>query len=123
MGHEAWLMGVGDFAYDPDDSVRAWARAAPRKAYRSPKTYLADVQGDKARVERITVDDLDVLLLRNDPAADLGTAAVGAERGLHLRPARRQPRRHRPQRSRAASPTRSTRCTSSTSPRRCGRAR
>lgn len=73
MGHEAWLMGVGDLASDPDDTLRAWARKAPRKAYRSPKTYLAEVQGDKARVERIGVDDLDVLLLRNDPAADLGT--------------------------------------------------
>lgn len=72
MGHEAWLISVGDFASDPDDCVRAWARAAPRKAYRSPKTYLADVQGDKAKVKRITVDELDVLLLRNDPAADLG---------------------------------------------------
>ncbi len=72
MGHDAWLMGVGDLATDPDDTVRAWARAAPRKSYRSTKTYLAEVQGDKARVERIGVDDLDVLLLRNDPAADLG---------------------------------------------------
>ncbi|HEY5928082.1 MAG TPA: glutathione synthetase [Kofleriaceae bacterium] len=72
MGHEAWLMSVGDFSNDPDDCVRAWARAAPRKSYRSTKTYLADVQGDKAKVERITVDDLDVLCLRNDPAADLG---------------------------------------------------
>jgi glutathione synthase len=72
MGHEAWLIGVGDFASDPDDCVRAWARAAPRNAYRSPKTYLTDVQGDKAKVKRITIDELDVLLLRNDPAADLG---------------------------------------------------
>ena len=70
-GHEAWLMGVGDLASDPDDCVRAWARAAPTKNYRSPSSYLTDLQGDKAVIERITVDDLDVLLLRNDPAADL----------------------------------------------------
>ena len=71
LGHEAWLMSVGDFANDPDDCVRAWARAAPRPSYRSCKTYLADIQGPKARIERITVDELDVLFLRNDPAADL----------------------------------------------------
>jgi glutathione synthase len=53
--------------------VRAWARAAPRKAYRTTTTYLADVQGEKAKLERIAVDGLDVLLLRNDPAADLGS--------------------------------------------------
>src|SRR4051812_7011605 len=72
MGHEAWLIGVGDFANDPDGSVRAWARSAPRSTYRTTATYLADVQGPKARVERINVDDLDILMLRNDPAADLG---------------------------------------------------
>ena len=71
MGHEAWLMGVGDLAADPDDKVAAWARAAQGKSYRSASTYLAAVQGDKAKVERITVDDLDVLFLRNDPAGDL----------------------------------------------------
>jgi glutathione synthase len=72
LGHEAWLMGVGDFSNDVDDAVHAWARAAPRKAYRSTTTYLTDIQGPKAKVERIVVDDLDVLCLRNDPAADLG---------------------------------------------------
>jgi glutathione synthase len=73
MGHEVWLIGVGDFATDPDDRVGAWARAAKSKSYRSPATYLASLQGSKAKLERISVDDLDVLLLRNDPAADLGT--------------------------------------------------
>jgi len=72
MGHEPWLMSVGDFGDDPDGKVSAWARSAPKKKYRTPATYLAALQGDKAKVERITVDDLDILLLRNDPAADLG---------------------------------------------------
>ena len=71
-GHEPWLMSVADFANDPDDKVHAWARTVPRKSYRTPKTYLADLQGEHAKIERITVDDLDVLMLRNDPAADLG---------------------------------------------------
>ncbi|MBA3542613.1 MAG: glutathione synthase [Deltaproteobacteria bacterium] len=82
MGHEAWLMGVGDFANDPDGCVRAWARAAPRKTYRTTKTYLEEVQGPKARVERISVDDLDVLLLRNDPAADLGSRPWAQSAGM-----------------------------------------
>lgn len=69
-GHETWLMGVADFAFDPDDRIRARARAAPNKKYKAANTFLADVQGPKARAERLTVDDLDVLLLRNDPAED-----------------------------------------------------
>jgi glutathione synthase len=72
-GHEVFLIGAGDLANDVDDCVHAWARSAPRKSYRSPATYLRAVQGDQAVVERIKVDDLDVLMLRNDPAADLGT--------------------------------------------------
>jgi glutathione synthase len=72
MGHEPWLMSVGDFSNDPDDTVRAWARTVPRKSYRTTRTYLADLQGPNAKVERITVDELDVLMLRNDPASDLG---------------------------------------------------
>ncbi len=69
MGHEPWVLSVADFAHDPDGAVRAWARRPPRKSYRTTKTYLADLQ--KAAAERISVDDLDVLMLRNDPAADL----------------------------------------------------
>ena len=82
MGHQAYLIGVGDLASDPDDCVHAWARSAPRKKYRSTKTYLSDVQGEKARVERIKVDDLDVLFLRNDPAADLGVRPWAQSAGI-----------------------------------------
>jgi glutathione synthase len=70
MGHEVWVMGVADLAYDPDDRVRAHARAAPGKEYKDTNAYLGDLQGERARTERITVGDLDVLMLRNDPAAD-----------------------------------------------------
>ena len=70
MGHEAWVMGVGDLAYDPDEHIYARARMSPAKRYRSTETYLKDLQGPKAKKERISVDDLDVLLLRNDPSDD-----------------------------------------------------
>jgi glutathione synthase len=82
MGHEVWLMGVADFASDPDDTVRAWARAAPGTTYGSSEEYLEVVQGESARVERITVDDLDVLFLRNDPAADLATRPWAQSAGI-----------------------------------------
>ncbi|MDX1521601.1 MAG: glutathione synthase, partial [Anaerolineae bacterium] len=70
MGYEAWVMGVGDLAYDPDEHIHARARMAPAKRYRSTEAYLKDLQGVKAKAERINVDDLDVLLLRNDPSDD-----------------------------------------------------
>lgn len=69
-GHEAWVIGTGDLAYDPDGCVRARARTVAKAKYKSLKTFLAELQGPKAHVERITLDQLDVLMLRNDPAED-----------------------------------------------------
>ncbi len=70
-GHEAFLLGVGDLAYDRDEFVRARARCAPKdKKYKSPETYLAELHGKKAISQRITVDELDVLMLRNVPSDD-----------------------------------------------------
>ena len=81
-GHEVWVMGAGDVAYDADEFVRARARAAPRSTYKSSETYLVDLQGRRARQERITVDELDVLMLRNDPSSDLTQRAWAQSVGI-----------------------------------------
>ena len=81
-GHEAWLIGTGDLALDPDDYVRARARSAPKTKYNSLQNYLDDVRSTKARAERITVDDLDVLMLRNDPAEDMGRRSWAQMAGI-----------------------------------------
>ncbi|MDJ0765828.1 MAG: glutathione synthase [Myxococcota bacterium] len=70
-GHEVWVIGVADLAYDPDEQVRAKAYCTPKKAYKSLSAYMGDLKGRKARSERICVDDLDVLMLRNDPSDDV----------------------------------------------------
>ena len=45
MGHEAFLMGIGDFAYEPDGSLTARVRGGGKgKNYRSLERYLDDVQ-------------------------------------------------------------------------------
>ena len=82
LGHEVWVMGVGDLAYDPDDKIRARARTAPKKSYKTSETYLRDLQGKTAVSERITVDDLDVLLVRNDPASDAISRPWAASAGI-----------------------------------------
>jgi glutathione synthase len=70
LGHEVWLMGVGDFTHRADGKVGATARSASGKSYRSLEAYLGNIQGAKSKKERITVDDLDILMMRNDPAVD-----------------------------------------------------
>lgn len=70
MGHESWTIPVGNFAADTDDHV--WARARMPKAnkHKDGEHYLKDLLGEKARRERIRIADLDILMLRNDPADD-----------------------------------------------------
>jgi glutathione synthase len=81
-GHEAWVIGAGDFAYDADDKISARARSAKGKQYKSSETYLTHLQGKNAIRERLTVDDLDVLLLRNDPSTDQGHRAWAQSVGI-----------------------------------------
>ena len=69
-GHEVWVIGVADLAYDTDEQIHARASRPPKKKYTSRETYLKDLKGSKAIKERIVVDDLDVLFLRNDPSTD-----------------------------------------------------
>lgn len=70
-GHEAYVMGVGDFTYLADGSLAASARSASAKSYRSRDKFLKDLQSEGAE-EVVQVSDFDVVLLRNDPADDAG---------------------------------------------------
>ena len=83
-GHEAWVMDAQSFAYDPDEKIRARARSAPKSNYKASESYLADLQGKKAKLERITVDDLDVLMLRNDPSTDTGLRSWAQTVGMNF---------------------------------------
>ena len=70
QGHEVYFTGVADLVYYPDGHMGATAKRAPGKKYKTTKTYLQAIQDDSAIVEKITATDLDVLLLRNDPASE-----------------------------------------------------
>src|SRR4051794_2240332 len=70
MGHEAWMLGVDDFTNDPDGSVAARARG-PSRAHGDLETFLADLQGDTGVETKLKVDELDVLMMRNDPSEDV----------------------------------------------------
>ncbi|MHC4957233.1 MAG: glutathione synthetase [Planctomycetota bacterium] len=79
-GHESWLIGVGDLEYDPSERVCARGRRAPDKKFKSLENYLGEVK--RSTASRITVDDLDVLMLRNDPADDTGRRSWAQGAGI-----------------------------------------
>ncbi|MGB6042671.1 MAG: glutathione synthetase [Pirellulales bacterium] len=71
-GLDAWVIGVGDLAYDPDELIRARARSARKdKRFKTSESYVTELQGKNAVRQRVTVDDLDVLMLRNVPSDDV----------------------------------------------------
>jgi glutathione synthase len=73
MDHEVWVAGVADFAYDPAGAVCAYVRAAPASYYETAGQYLRALRADNAKRERISFDDMDVLLLRYDPASEVSS--------------------------------------------------
>lgn len=70
-GHAVALIGLDNFIYDADGSVRAKAHVPRRERYKDDAGLLADLQGDDAVTQRMAVDELDVLLLRSDPADEV----------------------------------------------------
>jgi len=81
LGHEAYIVGQQDFGYEPDGSLSAITAAGVQgKAYRSLERYFEDVQS--AARERRPLDDLDVVMLRSDPAMDAADRAWANTSGL-----------------------------------------
>lgn len=82
-GHEVWFMGSGDFGYNTDDQVHARARTVNGKKYKMSSTFINDLQNArKSRSELITVDNLDILMLRNDPSQDVGYRSWAQSAGI-----------------------------------------
>ena len=82
MGHEVWVMGVGDLLYNPDETIVAHARSVNGKNYKSNEVYLNELKGPKAKKGRIVIDDLDVVMLRNDPSDDAINRPWAASAGI-----------------------------------------
>jgi glutathione synthase len=70
LGHSTYMFGVGDFAYAPNGAIYAHARTPKGRSFRSTQRFLKELQADENSAQRLCLDELDVLLLRNDPSAD-----------------------------------------------------
>src|SRR5690606_3727420 len=70
-GHSVVLIGLEGFIYDPSGVVHARAHLPRHDDYADDAALLEDLQDEDARQERINVEELDVLMLRSDPAEEL----------------------------------------------------
>jgi glutathione synthase len=69
-GHQVALIDLDAFIYETCGAIAALATVPRRERYASDQDLLDDIQGRDACVERISVSDQDVLLLRSDPAEE-----------------------------------------------------
>jgi len=69
-GHEVWYVEVGRFALAPDGRVHADARRLASQRFASVSDLMASLRSIDTACLDLTVDKLDALFLRNDPAAD-----------------------------------------------------
>lgn len=81
-GHEVALIGLGGFIYDSGGVVRAHAHVPAGRDHEDDAALLAELQSDEARIERISVEALDVLMLRSDPADELNERPWAPNSGL-----------------------------------------
>jgi glutathione synthase len=82
MGHQCFMLGVGDFVYASDGSIHAHARQASPDQCDSLESFLGHLQHEDTQSEKLLVDELDVLLLRNNPADDAADRAWAQTAGI-----------------------------------------
>jgi len=68
-GHEVWYLGAGDLVYGPVEHLGGHAQRATASDGDTLATFLERCQSEEP--QRITLGDLDVLMLRNDSVEDL----------------------------------------------------
>lgn len=69
-GHEVWMLGMGDFTYEPDGQIAALAHTVNgAKDYRSLERFLGELQKAESR-KRVVLSTFDVVMMRADPADD-----------------------------------------------------
>lgn len=68
-GHEVYLIGVGELAYASDGFLTARCKTVKDKKFKGVKTFLKAIQ--ESEFSRITDQDLDVIMLRNDPSDEI----------------------------------------------------
>ncbi len=69
-GHKAYTFGIADFSYTREGAIHAHARTVRSSKYKTLEKHLAELQDEGNQPESICLDEMDVLMLRNDPSAD-----------------------------------------------------
>jgi glutathione synthase len=73
--HDVFYIAIEDLSYYPEGQMGGKAVQAEKKTFRTAGSYLENLKANGANKQKITSADIDVLLLRNDPAEEDKTKA------------------------------------------------
>lgn len=77
--HEVYIMGVGDFNYNHNQELTIHCKTLGKNSKcETPKEYIKSLKSKKAKSEKISIKDLDVLFIRNNPTEE-GAGRLWAE--------------------------------------------
>lgn len=69
--HQVYIMGVGDFNYNNNQELTIHCKFLGKSTKaETPKQYIDFIKSEKAKSEKISVRDLDVLFIRNNPTEE-----------------------------------------------------
>ena len=68
-GHTVYYIQMDSFTHR-DDQLEVTGMVLPNREYPEGKDVIAELQREDAKFETIPIEELDVLMLRNDPAQD-----------------------------------------------------
>ena len=80
-GHRVCYVTPSDFVLTPDDHLHVHGRFFPKKKYKDRGDFFAMLKSG-AKMERVDCEDIDVLMLRNDPSLDAQDTPWAAEAGI-----------------------------------------
>ncbi len=69
-GHDVIYLTPGDFTLRPDDTLAVHALVMPKQKYTKVETFHAILQERQLQRETIDIEEIDALMLRNDPSLD-----------------------------------------------------
>ena len=81
-GHRVCYVTPSDFVLTPDDHLHVHGRFLPRRKYKDREDFFKTLRSSKAKVERIDIEEIDAVMLRNDPSLDAQSAPWAAEAGI-----------------------------------------
>lgn len=81
-GHEVFYVTPDDWVLEADESLQAHVRAVPKGKSKDHREFFEVLRSSKTLQQKVDMSQIDVLLLRNDPANDAQERPWAAESGI-----------------------------------------